>query len=274
MGNGYTWNVQFKDVTDDYRNTEDTTVKWAFEATLRDTKSMKDYMEVYEKAKGLFETAEEIIAAVGSPPIWQAVGIFLEAQADQYKDKFFDQKERAKKRAEALAIKKRFSLSYDYGEADYVEEKALTIGFEKEAERINGGENVVEAELIDEYSQEQPTERPYNPGVVKTKLDKWANKFVNREVSLPQRGLMAGMLEACFAVGDAEMKRKEVCHYLTGHGSSKDIPDNYILALLEWIKPQKDSGGAYTPDAYVSEEANKILVTRLKELGQLALLED
>lgn len=148
LGNGYTWNVLFKDVTDDYRNTEDQTVKWAFEATLRDTKSMKDYMEVYEKAKGLFETAEEIIAAVGRPPIWQAVGVFLEAQADQYKDKFFTQKERAKKRAEALVIKKRFSLSYDYGEADYVQEKALTIDFEKEAERINGGENVVEAETV------------------------------------------------------------------------------------------------------------------------------
>lgn len=175
LGNGYTWNVQFRDVTDDYRNTEDQTVKWAFEATLRDTKSMKDYMEVYEKAKGLFETAEEIIAAVGRPPIWQAVGIFLEAQADKYKDKFFAQKERAKKRAEALVIKKRFSLSYDYGEADYVEEKALTIGFEKEAERINveaetieadmvevvnTEKNALEGEIVAEKAKTEPTERP------------------------------------------------------------------------------------------------------------------
>jgi len=48
-----------------------------------------------------------------------------------------------------LVIKKRFSLSYDYGEADYVQEKALTIGFEKEAERINGDNEIVEAEIVE-----------------------------------------------------------------------------------------------------------------------------
>lgn len=114
-------------------------------------------------------------------------------------------------------------------------------------------------------------ERPYSPEKVKTKITKGAETFVNDKASVPQRKLMLGMLEACFAVGDTSMKRKEVCQYLTGFGSSKDIPDNYVLALLKWISAKKDSGGAYKPGVHVSAEASKILVVRLKELGQLDL---
>lgn len=138
--------------------------------------------------------------------------------------------------------------------------------------------SIVDAEFTEkkpEKKQEkrQPqSDRPYNPAIVKAKIDELAGgKFIDGKANKPQRGLMVGMLEACFAVGDTEMKRKEVCQYLTGQGSSKDIPDNYILALLEWIKPVKDSGGAYSPDEFVPAEANKILTTRLKELGQLEL---
>ena len=131
---------------------------------------------------------------------------------------------------------------------------------------------VVEAEVVEPKVIDKPA-RPYNPDVILAKINTLAGKFVNDEASKAQRGLMVGMLEACFAVGDSEMKRKEVCHYLTGHGSSKDIPDNYILALLEWIKPQKDSGGAYTPDEFVPAEASRILTARLKELGQMSLEE-
>ena len=71
-------------------------------------------------------------------------------------------------------------------------------------------------------------------------------------------------------MGD-ELKRHQACFYLTGHESSKDIPDNFVLALLDWLKPEKDSGGAYIPDGIADREAQAVVTQMLKDMGQQEL---
>ena len=54
---------------------------------------------------------------------------------------------------------------------------------------------------------------------------------------------------------DPNASRKQLLKFLTGKDSSKDIPDNGILALLKWLAPAKDSGGQWNADAMAAREA-------------------
>ena len=138
-----------------------------------------------------------------------------------------------------------------------------------------GNGEVIEAEIIEEPKQvaEQTGERPYEAQVVKDKITDLAlNKFKDAAPNQKQVGLMVGMIEEIFAVGDATKKRYELCWYLTGQGHTKDIPGPYIMAILDgWLKPQKGDSGYYVEDNVI-QEANKILIARLKDLGQQELL--
>jgi len=218
LGPDYTWNVQFKDVTDDYRNIEDRVIKYAFEATLRDTKSMGHYMAAYKEAKEIFATAEEIINVVGRPPIWQAVGTFLEDQADKYKDKFFIQKERAKKRAEALVIKKRFSLSYEYGDADYDQDDAITIGFEKEP---NNNETI-EGEIV----ESEPTKASKTPQNEDSKQEKLKPGWTSEQIAM--------LVEIYPDVHPTELvNRMNLSKKLTKETSQKDLQKWFEVYVIE-----------------------------------------
>jgi len=77
------------------------------------------------------------------------------------------------------------------------------------------------------------------------------------------------MLEACFAGDPASTeKRHSVLGYLFDTVSGKDLTNGEILALLDWLKPTKDSGDAYTPDPMAVKEAQAVIAERMKELGQ------
>ena len=93
-----------------------------------------------------------------------------------------------------------------------------------------------------------------------------------KKASDNQRGLMVGMIEECFGgSGNEEAKRKSVTMYLFARESSKDLTDAQVLALLDWLDVQKDSGGAYYPCAEASQEAVKIVIAQMKKMGQEAM---
>jgi len=130
---------------------------------------------------------------------------------------------------------------------------------------------------VEVISEKAKTGRPYPAEVVKKKVRQLAKGEYKDNLLTVKRaekvGLMVGMLEECFAgYGDSTAKRHELCWYLTGFGSSKTMPDNYILAMLAWIAAEKDSGDAWHPGEHVAAEAQSILVARLKSLGQGELL--
>ena len=114
--------------------------------------------------------------------------------------------------------------------------------------------------------------RPFAPEKLKEMIGKKAVKHANDKMNDAQNSLMVGMLEACFIGDHSTAQRKELCKYLTPNASSKDIPDNFKLALLDWLKPSKDSGGAYAPDDMAVKEAQGVVRQFLVEQGQGELL--
>jgi|GEM_PF-2182563 len=115
--------------------------------------------------------------------------------------------------------------------------------------------------------------RPYDPETVIDGIVKRADKYSGRTVSKEQRGLLVATLNICFAGNNADMKRHEILQFITGEPHSKSVPDNYVMAILDWLKPEKDSGGLWTPDEMAVREAQTLLTYARKEAGQQELFE-
>jgi len=159
-------------------------------------------------------------------------------------------------------------------EEDPIEEGQFTEQSEEPAEEPT--EETIE-ETTEVIQEKAKTGRPYTAEVIQKKVRQLAKGEYKDNLLTVKRaekvGLMVGMIEECFAGdGDSTAKRHELCWYLTGFGSSKTMPDNYILAMLSWIAAKKDSGNAWHPGEHVAAEAQSILVARLKSLGQGELL--
>lgn len=135
-----------------------------------------------------------------------------------------------------------------------------------------------DGEYHEEQKQQPPAkptngkhaERPYSPEVLANKLNEKATGYNGKPVSPQQRGLFVGMMAAVFA-GDDD-KRHTVQEYLFGAPSGYEIPDELILAGLDWLKPTKDTGGAYLPDAMAVKEAQAVWDASLVQEGQQELL--
>ncbi len=111
------------------------------------------------------------------------------------------------------------------------------------------------------------------PDQVKAYIDDTASHWTGKKISDGKRSLIAPMLEACFAAGDASSKRHQVQLYLTGKASIRDIPDNYLIALYMWLGPSQDTGGQWLPLANANREANAIIASLDAQPGQMNLLD-
>jgi len=111
--------------------------------------------------------------------------------------------------------------------------------------------------------------RPYPPEKIRQGIQEAANRHAGKSASDKQRSLIAMLLDEVFQ-GD-EDKRHTLQVYLTGSKSLKDTRGPLLLALLDWLKPTEDSGGAYTVGPYVEGEAQGIVTAALKAEGQTTL---
>ena len=109
------------------------------------------------------------------------------------------------------------------------------------------------------------------PGDVKRLIDASAAQWAGRTISDGKRGLIAPVLETCFASGSAPSKRHQVQKYLTGCSSIREIPDPYLIALYTWLKPSQDNGGAWGPSAEAARDANTIISYLDSQPDQFAL---
>ena len=110
---------------------------------------------------------------------------------------------------------------------------------------------------------------PWNADFVKASLMIEAKQEIDFIPSKDQIGLMVGMMEMTFAPDkDAAKIRRSCLRYLWGVDSSKKLTGPQVKATLDWIKPVKDSGGAYSPDPMAVTELKSVWTAANIEAGQ------
>ena len=113
--------------------------------------------------------------------------------------------------------------------------------------------------------------RPASSADIKARADHYGNI----EASDKQRGLVVGVLEECFGgMGNEKEKRASVTAYLFGVESSKDLTGGQVKAILDWLKPERGSDGMYRACEEACSEARKIVVARMKDMGQQSFEEE
>jgi len=118
-------------------------------------------------------------------------------------------------------------------------------------------------------TQAQPTNgvRPYPPAALFAKIEERSKVHATKVAPARLRQAIASALDGIFD-GD-KTKRYELCKWLTGKASTKDIPDAYVHALSDWIGVN-DYGQPPVADAMA--EARAALGEALKASGQQELL--
>ena len=133
-------------------------------------------------------------------------------------------------------------------------------------------------EEADPAASSGTVERPLSPATLRSFLAAKAAKYKNYQVVPEQLGLMVGMLEEAFAPDkDADKIRRSCLAWLWDSvaddptNSSKSMTGAEVKATLDWVKPVKDSGGAYHIDKIAAMELHAVYKAALKEAGQLEL---
>jgi hypothetical protein len=105
-----------------------------YECRLRDGASytqwqrrLRDVGNALREAMGGQVSFQDLMSVVGQPPVYTGVGLVYRSELSEYKDKNFNPIERAKKRAELNARKKRFPTNADISEGQTIIEGAVEI---------------------------------------------------------------------------------------------------------------------------------------------------
>ena len=120
-------------------------------------------------------------------------------------------------------------------------------------------------------------QRPLSPEYLKHFLELRESEYrvqfyhqgVDSVVSKKQIGLLAGMLTECLSGENGD--RYLVNEWLTGGKSTNDSSHEMVLAMLDWIKPEK-VGGRYLPSEHAIKEAQNVLRICLEESGQKSFM--
>ncbi len=106
------------------------------------------------------------------------------------------------------------------------------------------------------------TARPMTPEALKKAITAKAGKHSGAIISDGAKGLMVGQLNALFN-GD-ENKRHQFTNFLTGYGSTKQMPANVCQSILDWIGSDEDMA---------RREANSVIAHLDGQNGQGSLLD-
>ena len=102
--------------------------------------------------------------------------------------------------------------------------------------------------------------RPMTPEALKKAITTKAGKHAGATISDGAKGLMVGQLNALF--GGDENKRHQFTKFLTGYGSTKQMPGNVCQSILDWIG---------SDDEMAKREANAAIAYLDGQNGQMTL---
>jgi hypothetical protein len=112
-------------------------------------------------------------------------------------------------------------------------------------------------------------ERPWSPEDVRAWVDDRAKENSTRKATDKQRSFLRLLMDQFY---QDDTKRHAVQKFLTGTGSTKDMTDPYVIALIDWIDPKKDTGGEFSFCEMAAKEAANIYETAIVSNGQMALI--
>jgi recombination protein RecT len=128
------------------------------------------------------------------------------------------------------------------------------------------------SEPMDEQVDEVEMQRPLTPPTLRSFLAARTRAIGIYQSTPEQLGLMTGMMDMVFAPDpDANKIRRSCIHYLFGYDSSKKLSGPQIKATLDWLKPVKDSGGAYSPDPMAAQELHAVWEAEQLAKGQTVM---
>ena len=235
----------------------DTLTKTAWEKRV-----LSAYIELVKAKVGDWDAARSL---VGTEPVWTAIGI-VRANENFGRDAM-PRYERACKRAEKAAIRKRFpriDLPEPAGfDADIIE-GSFTVD---EAPRRTPEENLSELgfNMQPEPQPEEPPVsegepvpgvdiRPYNLQGLKAALNEWSANYVGVACHPDHRKMLASFLDT--SLNGQEAARHDFDLHVFGVASLKDVDDMTILAALKtWYGV---SGWKAAPDPMAIEETRAI----------------
>lgn len=96
-------------------------------------------------------------------------------------------------------------------------------------------------------------ERPLDPDSLRSVIERKAIKLEPYEASDKQRNFLRMLLQQLFTGNDEQYRAW--LWFMFDATSSKDLTGPQVKAILDWLKPTQDSGGAYVIDAMAEKEA-------------------
>jgi len=274
----------------------------AYVCTVRDTISREKWlaklMETARELKGIVDKPlDEAERLIGPEPSWTGVGTVYGAERFSYDNKpeKFDRGERAKKRAERIALRKRFAridlpdtdVYIDDGEYPASDQQQYIDAEVQQPSRAYSRAAASETEALAALgydAEPEPAHETVDPAPeyeskarmsaeeVKIRIAELTAKYEanNRDWSEGKRGLVVPVLEeALFGTGDPKLNRQAVLKYLTGKSSYAEVSEAAAHALYSWLEPTKDTGGSWSACEAAIDEARAILRAAMPEQEKL-----
>ena len=173
-------------------------------------------------------------------------------------------------------------MGVDTDEEGYIESPSVTISGPEYKAKVATGDAIVEAvrdssDLLDYLTEDEPKPakkgngkfaRPMTPEILKEALETKVAELGEYGATDKQRNLLGSLLSQHF---QDDTKRYEASKWLFGAASTKQIDGALVKAALDWLKPEKDDGGAYVIDRDAQAELSSVLTVALQAAGQRAL---
>ena len=173
-------------------------------------------------------------------------------------------------------------MGVDTDEEGYIESPSVTISGPEYKAKVATGDAIVEAvrdssDLLDYLTEDEPKPakkgngkfaRPMTPEILKEALETKVAELGEYGATDKQRNLLGSLLSQHF---QDDTKRYEASKWLFGAASTKQIDGALVKAALDWLKPEKDDGGAYVIDRDAQAELSSVLTVALQAAGQMAL---
>lgn len=243
----------------------------------------------------------------GKRPVWSAVGVVdhrehftkvayenNKPQVDEkgnpvYKPEMWDRNERAKKRAEKGALKKRYpdvlipdltDLAMEDNNIDTIISNVVQALADKPAvdrpkimaELGFPTDEPASKQVVDADPEFEIMKRPWLPERVKLNVKTWADEYERDQPQPIDKGAKGAFINTMTKTWGSKANRYAACDWLTGKGSSLEMGDHNLRALKKWYGVTKDKDtGEWIPGEHITKEAGDVLRFVMKEQGQETL---